>query len=210
MPDTTTHASEEEQTDAPTQPPAQQDERPPEFQRPPLDMRWASAPTERPPLPKDFGPEGFTLRKADAGSYGWAPDVWPYRNDTPRGAWPAAEAERGLVAPYTIYEKAEVWADNAADLYELAIRERWAPATEISWGSIEPLAEHTEAALDQIFHPGAVCRDEHMRRCAVFYLPGERRAGCVHRPRSHGLQALPLRERLIQRFFQAGCGKDRQ
>ena len=121
------------------------------FQPPPLDMGWAKAPTERPPRPKDLGVEGFTLAKADVGSYGRAPDHWPYQNDTPRGAWPVAEERRGLLAPYTIYNKYEVWADNAADLYELAIRERWAPATEISWGSIEPLADHTEAALDQIF-----------------------------------------------------------
>jgi len=121
------------------------------FEPPPLNMAWAKAPTERPPLPKDLGPEGFTLAKADAGSYGWAPDHWPYQNDTPRGAWPARAAMRGLSAPYTIYDKHEVWADNAADLYELAIRERWIPATEIAWDSIAPLAEHTEAALDQIF-----------------------------------------------------------
>jgi len=121
------------------------------FQRPPLDMRWANAPTERPPRPKDLGEEGFTLRKADSGSYGWAPDHWPYQNDTPRGAWPAKEANRGLPAPYSIFDKHEVWADNAADLYELAIRERWIPATEIAWGSIEPLDDHVEAALDQIF-----------------------------------------------------------
>ena len=121
------------------------------FQPPPLNMAWAKAPTERPPLPQKFGPEGFTLRLADAGSYGWVPDHWPYQNDTPRGAWPAPEDRRGLAAPYTIYEKHEVWADSAADLYELAIRERWAPATQISWGSIEPIAEHVEAALDQVF-----------------------------------------------------------
>lgn len=121
------------------------------FQRPPLDMRWAKAPTERPPRPTDFGEDGFTLAKADSGSYGWAPDHWPYQNDTPRGAWPAREANRGLVAPYTIFEKHEVWADNAADLYELGIRERWIPATEVSWNSIEPLDDHVEAALDQIF-----------------------------------------------------------
>jgi hypothetical protein len=121
------------------------------FQRPPLNFAWASVPTERPPRPSDLGEEGFTLRKADAGSYGWAPDHWPYQNDTPRGAWPAAEGMRGLLAPYTIYEKHQVWADNAADLYELAIRERWAPATQVAWGSIEPLADHIEASLDQIF-----------------------------------------------------------
>ncbi len=121
------------------------------FVPPPLNMAWAKAPTERPPRPKDIGPEGFTLRLADQGSYGWAPDHWPYQNDTPRGAWPAALANRGLLAPYTIYEKHEVWADCAADLYELAIRERWIPATQISWGSIEPLPDHIEASLDQLY-----------------------------------------------------------
>jgi hypothetical protein len=118
---------------------------------PPLNMAWAKVPTERPPRPGELGPDGFTLKLADSGSYAWAPDHWPYQNDTPRGAWPAAEENRGLAAPYTVYDKDEVWADNAADLYELAIRERWAPATQISWGSIEPLEEHVEAALDQIF-----------------------------------------------------------
>ena len=56
-----------------------------------------------------------------------------------------------MPAPYTIFDKHEVWADNAADLYELAIRERWIPATEVAWGSIEPLDDHVEAALDQVF-----------------------------------------------------------
>jgi len=120
------------------------------FVPPPLSMAWAKAPTERPPLPKDLGPEGFTLRLADAGGYAWAPDHWPYQNDTPRGAWPAPLTNRGLLAPYTIYDKHEVWADSSADLYELAIRERWVPATEISWGSIEPLPDHIEASIDQI------------------------------------------------------------
>ena len=67
------------------------------------------------------------------------------RLGVPRGA------NRGLPAPYTIFDKHEVWADNAADLYELGIRERWIPATEVAWGSIEPLDEHVEAALDQVF-----------------------------------------------------------
>lgn len=114
---------------------------------PPLDMSWKKAPTVRPPRPL-IGEDGFTLRLADNGAYGIAPDRWPYENDTPRGAFPSADM--GLPAPYTIYDKVEVWAENAADLYELAIRERWKPATEISWTSIEPLAEHVEAALDQI------------------------------------------------------------
>jgi hypothetical protein len=143
MPDATTDKKEEQEEPPKPQMPA--------FQPPPLDMRWAKVPTERPPRPKDLGPEGFTLRLADYGSYGVAPDHWPYQNDTPRGAWPAKTWNRGLPAPYTIYDKHEVWAESAADLYELAIRERWIPATEIAWGSIEPLPEHVEASLDQIF-----------------------------------------------------------
>jgi hypothetical protein len=114
---------------------------------PPLDMGWAKVPTERPPKPV-LGAEGFTLRLADAGAYAWVPDRWPYENDTPRGSWPSTDM--GLPAPYTIYDKLEVWADNAADLYELAIREQWKPSTQISWNSIEPIAEHIEAAFDQI------------------------------------------------------------
>ncbi|HEY8173552.1 MAG TPA: hypothetical protein VIH21_10750, partial [Dehalococcoidia bacterium] len=114
---------------------------------PPLDMSWAKAPTERPPRPK-IGPEGLTLRLADYGTYGQAPDRWPYQNDTPRGAHPSDDM--GLPAPYTIYEKVEVWAENSADLYELGIKEQWKPATQISWNTIEALPEHIEASIDQI------------------------------------------------------------
>lgn len=131
--------AEETQTDKPAAP---------SFPLPPLDMSWARVPTERPPKPV-IGADGFTLRMADYGMYGTAPDHWPYENDTPRGAYPGEEM--GLPAPYTIYDKAEVWADNASDLYEAAIREGWKPATEISWNSIEPMEEHIEAALDQVF-----------------------------------------------------------
>jgi hypothetical protein len=130
---------------------AQEQERPqiPGIIAPPaLDMSWAKVPTERPPRPK-IGDEGFTLKLADYGSYGDAPDHWPYESDMPRGAYPTSNT--GLPAPYSIYEKYEVWADNSADLYELAIKEQWKPATEISWNSIEALPEHVELALDQIF-----------------------------------------------------------
>ena len=115
---------------------------------PELDMKWAKVPTERPPKPT-VGEDGFTLRMADYGAYGQAPDHWPYENDMPRGAFPTRNT--ALPAPYTIFEKHEVWAENSADLYEAAIRDQWKPATEISWGSIEALPEHIEASLDQIY-----------------------------------------------------------
>jgi hypothetical protein len=112
------------------------------------DLSWMKVPTERPPKPQ-IGDDGFTLRMADAGTYGYAPDRWAYENDTPRGAYPSRD--QGLAAPYTIYDKAEVWAESSADLYEAAIREQWKPATQIAWTSLEELPEHVEAALDQIF-----------------------------------------------------------
>lgn len=117
-------------------------------QMPPRDMSWAKVPTERPPKPV-IGEEGFTLRLADAEGYGDAPDFWPYLNDTPRGSFPASD--QGLPAPYTIFNKVEVWAESSADLYEAGIREQWKPATEISWNSIEALPDHIEYSLDQIF-----------------------------------------------------------
>ncbi len=118
------------------------------LQMPVRDMSWSKVPTERPPKPV-IGEEGFTLRLADAEGYGHAPDFWPYLNDTPRGAFPASD--QGLPAPYTIYNKVEVWAESSADLYEAGIREQWKPATEISWNTIEALPEHIEYSLDQIF-----------------------------------------------------------
>jgi hypothetical protein len=121
---------------------------PTNMQVPPLDFRWSRVPTERPPRPK-IGPKGFLLRDADYGSYGWAPDHWPYENDTPRGSFPARD--RGLPAPYTIYDKYQVWAENAADLYEEAIANRWSSANDIRWGTLEPLSETKELALDQIY-----------------------------------------------------------
>ena len=115
---------------------------------PTLDMSWAKVPTERPPKP-EIGAEGFTLRLADAGAYAWVPDDWPYENDTPRGSYPSKDI--GLARPiHRSSTRRSVWADNSADLYELGIKEQWKPATQISWGSIEPLADHIEAAIDQI------------------------------------------------------------
>ena len=115
---------------------------------PPLDMSWANAPTQRGMRPK-IGPEGLTLAAVDTGSYGDAPDHWPYENDAPRGAYIPLE-KMGLPAGYTIFDKVEVWADNCADLYEEAIRDRWPSATSIPWESLEPLPAHIEQAICQL------------------------------------------------------------
>ena len=46
--------------------------------------------------------------------------------------------------------KRDLWADNAADLYEEAIQRRWVPATDIPWDTIEPLPDDVEAAMCQL------------------------------------------------------------
>jgi len=111
-----------------------------------LDLSWMHVPTEwgirvRP------GKKGLTIGMLNVGTYGDIPDHWPYQTEMPRGAYPIPG-----IPPmgYTIYEKAELWADNAADLYEEAIQRRWRPATDIPWETIEPLPDEIERAMCQL------------------------------------------------------------
>ena len=75
-----------------------------------LDLRWMHVPTEwgvrvRP------GKKGLTVGAINVGTYADIPDVWPYRTEMPRGAYPIP----GVPAMgYSIYEKAELW-DKAAE-----------------------------------------------------------------------------------------------
>jgi len=115
--------------------------------RPAPDFSWMRVGTQRNMRPA-IGPQGLRLRDIDQGSYGYVPDHWPYRNDHPRGASPGNLA--GLEAGYSLYEKWEVWSENAADLYEDAIRDRWTSAADIPWEKLEPQAEITERAFCQV------------------------------------------------------------
>ncbi len=111
-----------------------------------LDLKWMKVPTEwgvrvRP------GKKGLTVGMINVGTYADIPDRWPYQTEMPRGAYPVP----GVPAMgYTIYEKAELWADNAADLYEESIQRRWRPATDIPWATIEPLPDVVERAMCQL------------------------------------------------------------
>jgi len=111
-----------------------------------LDLSWMKVPTEwgirvRP------GKKGLGIGDINVGTYADIPDVWPYHTEMPRGAYPIP----GVPAMgYTIYEKAELWADNCADLYEEAIQRRWRPSTDIPWNTIEPLPDEVERAMCQL------------------------------------------------------------
>jgi len=94
------------------------------------------------------GPQGLRLEDVDVDSYGDVPDHWPYRNDTPRGAFPSQNI--GLAASYSIFDKVEVWSENVRVLYEDAIRDRWSSATDVPWETLKPYPEHLERAICQI------------------------------------------------------------
>jgi hypothetical protein len=111
-----------------------------------LDLSWMKVPTE-------WGvrvhptKHGLTIGAINVGTYADIPDIWPYKTEMPRGAYPLpGVASMG----YSIYEKAELWSDNAADLYEEAIQRRWRPATDIAWDTIEPLPDEIERAMCQV------------------------------------------------------------
>ena len=93
------------------------------------------------------GKSGLTLGSLNVGVYGDIPDHWDDQTRMPRGAYPMPG-----VPPigFGIRDKHELWADNAAELYEEAIQRRWAPATDVPWHTIEPLPDDVEAAMCQL------------------------------------------------------------
>ncbi len=93
------------------------------------------------------GKAGLRLGDLNAGIYGEVPMHWQDESRNPRGAVP----RRGMPpVGYAIRDKAGLWADCAADLYEEAIQRRWAPATDVPWDSIEPLPDDVEHAVCQL------------------------------------------------------------
>ena len=90
---------------------------------------------------------GLTVDALNVGVYGDVPDFWDDQTRKPRGAYPVPG-----VAPlgFEVREKRELWADNAADLYEEAIQRRWAPATDIPWDTLRALPDEVEAAMCQL------------------------------------------------------------
>ncbi len=116
-------------------------------QQPERDFAWMRVPTQRGMKPA-IGPQGLRLRDIDQGSYAYVPDRWPHKTDMPRGAFPSGQTF--LEASYSLYDKCDVWSENAADLYEDAIRDRWSSATDIPWDALQPYDEIAERAICQI------------------------------------------------------------
>lgn len=94
------------------------------------------------------GRDGLTLGALNVGIYGEIPDEWHDLTRMPRGAYPLAGVP--AIGGYTQRRKAEVWADNAAELYEEAISRRWIPARDVPWDEAVPLPEDAELAMAQV------------------------------------------------------------
>ena len=87
---------------------------------PTVNMAWAKVDTER-GIRAKVGKKGLTIDAINIGSYADVPDIWPDQTMRPRGS----VVKPGAVSMgYTIYSKAEVWADNLGSLYEEAIQRR--------------------------------------------------------------------------------------
>lgn len=93
------------------------------------------------------GEKGLTLGSLNVGLYGEVPSTWPDRSRNPRGAVPAVG--RPPVA-ISVKDKADLWANSAADLYEEAIQRRWAPATDVPWDTLASLPDDVEHAICQV------------------------------------------------------------
>ncbi|ETX00485.1 MAG: hypothetical protein ETSY1_11035 [Candidatus Entotheonella factor] len=94
------------------------------------------------------GPHGLTMGSINTGIYGEIPDVWDEMTRMPRGAYPVEGVPR--IDLYSLNAKVEVWADNAADLYEEAVQRRWDPKVDIDWAAIPSRPRAVELAMSQL------------------------------------------------------------
>ena len=93
------------------------------------------------------GKAGLKLGDLNAGTYGEVPMHWADQSRNPRGAVP----RRGMPpVGYAIRDKAGLWAESSADLYEEAIQRRWAPATDVPWETVDNLPRDVEHAVCQV------------------------------------------------------------
>ena len=93
------------------------------------------------------GKKGLTLDDIAIGSYGEIPIQSEEMTRMPRGAFHVPGVPR--LEYYPLSKKVELWADNAASLYEEGIQRRWAAHLDVPWDTLEPLPRELELSMCQ-------------------------------------------------------------
>ena len=94
------------------------------------------------------GKKGLTLDDIAIGSYGEVPIQSEEMTRMPRGAFHVPGVPR--LEFYPLSKKVDLWADNAAGLYEEAIQRRWMAHLDVPWDSLEPLPRELELSMCQL------------------------------------------------------------
>ena len=94
------------------------------------------------------GKRGLTLDDIAIGSYGDIPIQSEEMTRMPRGAFHVPGVPR--LEFYPLSKKVDLWADNAAALYEEAIQRRWIAQVDVPWDSLEPLPRELELSMCQL------------------------------------------------------------
>jgi hypothetical protein len=95
------------------------------------------------------GPAGLGLADVETGHYGAVPEYGSSHGSmAPRGCYvPADTPSLGM---YDLNERAEVWSDNAASLYDEAVTRQWNSVTDVPWHKLERLPDDMEKAVCQM------------------------------------------------------------
>jgi hypothetical protein len=113
------------------------------------DLSWMDANPEGWGHRATPGPSGLRLRDVETGAYGCPPQHGSKHGSmAPRGSY--VPAETPALGMYSLNELAEVWADNAALLYDEAVVRQWNSVTDIPWHKLSRLPDDIERAVCQM------------------------------------------------------------
>ncbi len=94
-------------------------------------------------------PGGLTVADVNVGKYGEIPEYGSAHGSmAPRGC--EVPPETPSLGCYDVDDRAVVWADNAAELYEEAVARQWSSARDIPWDRLRPLPDDIERAVCQL------------------------------------------------------------
>jgi hypothetical protein len=117
---------------------------------PPTDMSWKTMTIQWGTRAKVHRQGGLTLGALNVGAYGEVPDYWEDRSRMPRGAFTPPGHKGAPIGGYYLRHKTDLWAENAAELYEEGISRRWSSADSIPWDECRHLPDDVEIAIAQV------------------------------------------------------------